>query len=120
VPRWAIGIGFALIVVGVVVTIASGSNSATSLIPAYVGVVLAALGVLGLTGASTRKHAMHVAAAIAAIAVLASLGSAIGRESTGWALTAQIATIVLCGAFVALAAQSFRAARAARREQPAS
>lgn len=113
-PRWSIVIGAALVVVGIVVTIASGSGSATSLIPAFIGVIIAALGIVALTGENIRRHAMHAAAGIAALAVLGSIGSAIGRGSTGWALTAQILTIVLCGALVLLAVRSFRAARMAR------
>lgn len=113
-PRWSIGIGAALIVIGILVTILSDSGSATSLIPTFIGVILAGLGIVALTGQSARRHAMHVAAAVAAFAVLGSLGSAIGRGSTGWALTSQILTIVLCGALVVLAIQSFRAARSAR------
>ncbi len=119
-PRWSIGIGAALIVVGILVTVLSGSGSATSLIPAFIGVILAGLGIIGLTGETARKHTMHIAAAVAALAVIGSLGSAIGRGSTGWALTSQILTIVLCGVLVVLAIQSFRAARIARTQEGAT
>ena len=39
--------GVVLIILGVVVTIAADSNSATSLIPAFVGVVFLLLGIAG-------------------------------------------------------------------------
>lgn len=55
-----------------------------------------------------------VVTGIALLAVLGSLGSAIGRGSTGWALAAQLITIVVLGCFLFLAVQSFRAARLAR------
>jgi hypothetical protein len=51
---------------------------------------------------------------VALLAVLGSLGSAIGRGAEGWALFAQVATIVLCGAYLVVAVQSFRRARLAR------
>jgi hypothetical protein len=107
-------LGAALIVLGVIVTVASGSGSATSLIPAFIGIVFLALGLLARAKPELNHHLMHGAAALALIAVLGSLGSAIGRGAEGWALFAQIATIVLCGGFLALAVQSFRQARLAR------
>ncbi|MEM9514696.1 MAG: hypothetical protein AAGA42_07520 [Actinomycetota bacterium] len=109
-----IGLGGALIVVGVGITIASSSGSATSLIPAFVGVVFVALGVAARAKPSLHHHLMHASAALALLAALGSVGSAIGRGSTGWALVAQLATIILCGGYVFLAVQSFRAARKAR------
>ncbi len=109
-----IGLGAALIVLGVIVTIASGSGSATSLIPAFIGVVFVALGLVARAKPDLNRHLMHAAAALALLAVVGSLGSAIGRGAQGWALFAQIATIVLCAGFVVLAVQSFRAARLER------
>lgn len=109
-----IGLGAALIVLGVIVTIASSSGSATSLIPAFIGVVFVVLGLVARAKPDLNRHLMHAAAALALVAIIGSLGSAIGRGAEGWALFAQIATIVLCAGFVVLAVQSFRAARLAR------
>jgi len=109
-----LSLGAALIVVGVIVTIASDSGSATSLIPAFIGVVFVVLGVLARAKPDLNHHLMHASAALALIAVLGSLGSAIGRGAEGWALVAQIATIVLCAGYLVLAVQSFREARLAR------
>lgn len=113
-PRNAILAGAVLILLGIAVTLLSGSDSLTSLIPAVVGVVLAALGWLARARPAIAHHAMHGAAAVAALSVLASLGSLLGRGSTGWAAFSQIATVVVCAAFVWLAVQSFRAAKRAR------
>jgi hypothetical protein len=113
-PDKTIGLGVALIALGVIVTLASDSASATSLIPAFVGVVFLGLGLVARAKDSLRPHLMHAAAAVALLAVLGSLGSAIGRGAEGWALFAQIATIVLCGGFLVLAVQSFRQARLTR------
>ncbi len=109
-----LSLGAALIVVGVIVTIASDSSSATSLIPAFIGVVFVVLGALARAKPDLNHHLMHASAALALIAVLGSLGSAIGRGAEGWALIAQIATIVLCAGYLVLAVQSFRQARLAR------
>lgn len=112
--------GAALIVVGVFVTVVSDSGSVTALIPAFIGVIFVLLGVIGRAKAELNRHAMHVAAAVALVAVLASAGSAIGRGSTGWALFAQLATIVVGAVFLALAIRSFRAARLAREADAAA
>jgi CO dehydrogenase/acetyl-CoA synthase epsilon subunit len=109
-----ISLGAALIVLGVIVTIASSSGSATSLIPAFVGIVFVVLGLVARAKPDLNHHLMHGSAALALIAVLGSLGSAIGRGAEGWALFAQVGTIVLCAAYLVLAVQSFRQARLAR------
>jgi len=109
--------GATLIAVGIFVTIVSDSGSVTSLIPAFIGVIFVVLGAVGRAKPDLSHHTMHAAAAVALLALLGSLGSAIGRGSTGWALFAQVATIVVAGAFLALAVMSFRAARIARESQ---
>ncbi len=109
-----LSLGAALIVFGVIVTIASGSGSATSLIPAFIGVVFVVLGLVARAKPDLHHHLMHASAALALLAVVSSLGSAIGRGAEGWALFAQIGTIVLCAAYLVFAVQSFRQARLAR------
>ncbi len=108
--------GAILIILGVVVTIISDSNSATSLIPAFVGVIYLLLGIAGKQKPDLNHHFMHGAAAISLLAIFGSIGSLIGRGSTGWALFAQLATSVVCAVFLVSAIQSFKAARAARQE----
>ena len=108
--------GIVLIVLGVVVTIVSDSGSATSLIPAFIGIVFIGLGIAGNLKPGLNHHFMHGAAALSLIAILGSLGSLIGRGSTGWALFAQLMTIIICLLFMVGAIQSFKAARIAREE----
>lgn len=103
-----------MIVLGVIVTIASGSGSATSLIPAFIGVMFLGLGLAARAKPDLSHHLMHASAALALVAILGSLGSAIGRGAEGWALFAQIGTIVLCAGYLFFAVQSFRQARLAR------
>jgi len=109
-----LGLGGALILLGLIVTIASDSGSATSLIPAFVGIVFVVLGLVARAKLDLNRHLMHAAAAVALVAVLGSLGSAVGRGAEGWALFAQVGTIVLCAAYLFVAVQSFRAARLER------
>jgi len=109
--------GATLIVIGLFVSVVSDSGSVTALIPAFIGVVFVVLGAVGRSKPDLNHHTMHAAAALAVLAILGSAGSAIGRGSTGWALFAQLATIVVAGIFLALAIQSFRAARRARESE---
>ncbi len=106
--------GAVLIAVGVFGSIVSDTGSITALIPAFIGVVFVALGAVGRARPDLNRHLMHAAAALALLTFLASAGSAIGRGSTGLALVAQLASIVVTGAFLVLAIQSFRAVRLAR------
>jgi hypothetical protein len=112
--------GAALIAIGVIVSLASSSESVTSLIPAFIGVVFVALGLTARAKPDLNHHLMHGAAALSLLAILGSLGSLIGRGSTGWALFSQLATVVITGAFLFLAVNSFRAARLAREQAAAA
>ena len=66
-----IGIAAALIVIGVVGYVATDRQSATALIPAFLGLLLLAFGWLA-RNAAYRKHAMH---AVAVFALLGLLGT---------------------------------------------
>ena len=76
--------------------------------------VFVGLGLLARAKPDLNHHVMHAAAGLALLGVLGSLGSAVGRGSEGWALVAQLATVMILGAFLYRAVQSFRAARLAR------
>lgn len=110
----ALATGGALIALGVVVSILSSSNSVTSLIPAFIGVAFLVIGFGARARPDAARHFLHAGAALALLAILGSVGSLVGRGSTGWALFSQVATIVVTGAFLYLAIESFRSARAAR------
>ena len=100
--------GAILIALGVIVTIVSDSGSVTSLIPAFVGIILLALGLAASAKPAIGHHLMHMMAVIALLALLGSLGSLIGRGSTGWALLSQLVTIVVTGFLLMNAIQAFR------------
>jgi hypothetical protein len=111
----AILIGFALVVVGVVATIGSGSESFTSMIPAVVGAVFLVIGVVARRADGLRRHLLHAAAAMSILLVLSGIGTLIARSPSGWALASQIATTVLAGVFAVAAVRSMLAARQARK-----
>ena len=100
--------GGVLIALGVIVTLVSDSQSVTSLIPAFIGAVFLILGLLARAKPDLSHHLMHALAAIALLAVLGSLGSLIGRGSTGWALFAQLATIVVAGFLLQQSVMAFK------------
>jgi len=116
-----IGFGAALVVLGIVGYLGSGAASPTALIPAFVGLILAAL---GAAARQRDRHAlmMHVAVVVA---LLGFLGSAMGLASlpdllTGadlerpWAVGVQSAMALLLAVYLALSIRSFVAARKAR------
>jgi len=113
--------GTALIALGVVGYVSTGAVSVTALIPAFFGVVLAALGWLA-SNERYRKHAMHVAAMIG---VLGFVGSARGlpgffallaggEVQRPAAAVAQAVMAILMAIFVGLCVRSFVQARRAR------
>ncbi len=119
-PRIAIAVGVLLILVGGWAYTSSGPGaSPTALIPAAIGLALAAAGIVGGRGGDARRHAMHAGAAIALVGALGSLGQLVAKPAAGSAhadvaQTAGTLNLVLCGAFVALAVRSFVAARRSR------
>lgn len=113
-PQRSIIVGVILVALGIVATFASSSESFTSLIPSILGALFIVLGLVARAKPDLSHHMMHGVAGISALAILGSLGSLVGRGSTGWALFAQVATVVLCGALLYFAIDSFRQARRAR------
>ncbi len=116
-----VAFGVVLVVLGVVAYFASGAASVTALIPAFFGVVLAALGAVGRSE-ERRALAMHIAAVLA---LLGLLGGAMGLPKlpallTGepldrpWAVGTQSAMAVILAVYLALSIRSFVAARRAR------
>jgi hypothetical protein len=120
VPKIALVVGAALVVVGVWAYTASGPGaSPTALIPAVLGVLIGAAGAVGLRGGATRRHAMHAAAAVSLLGVLGTVGQLVASPASGSpdadiATTAGWLNLVLCAAFLALAVRSFIQTRRAR------
>ena len=109
----AIGIGAALILLGVITFLMTSAK--TSLIPAYFGLPLAISGAVALKP-EYRKHAMHVAAVIGLLGFLLPLGRLIpvlirGSLPAPAALVGLVTMTVLCGVFVVLCVRSFIDAR---------
>lgn len=117
-PKISMGVGIALIVLGIGSYILTGGGSITALIPAPFGLVIAGLGGLAQWKEDYRKHAMHGAAAVGLFGVLGTLrvfpmlftwlgGGAVNVS----AVISQLIMFVLCAVFVGLCVQSFLAAR---------
>jgi len=113
-----IGIGAFLILLGLGGYFGSGMASVTALIPAFFGVLLAALGYLARDEAK-RKAAMHLAAGVGLLGMVGSLIRPIRALGAGAALNFAIAMQLIMGAalalFVALCVRSFVNARRAAR-----
>jgi hypothetical protein len=120
-PKVTIGIGAALVVVGVVAYFGSGAASVTAFIPSVVGVVLVVLGLVA-RDESRRMMAMHIAVLIALFGVIGGVmrlgplpdllaGKDVERP---WAVGASAVMVVLLIVYVALGVRSFIAARKAR------
>jgi hypothetical protein len=116
-----VSVGVVLLILGAVGYVGSGGASVTALIPAFFGIVLAALGAAGRSE-SRRALTMHIAAAVA---LLGFLGSAMGLPKLPallmgepldrpWAVGVQSAMAVILAVYLALSIRSFVAARRAR------
>jgi hypothetical protein len=118
----AIGFGIALIALGLISFIGTGSHSPTALIPAFFGLVLVILGLIARDPAK-RKQAMHAAAVVGLIGFLGGAVRGFGpflRMMSGElverpnAVLAQIVMAALSLAFLMLCVKSFIDARRAR------
>ena len=119
-PRYAIGAGTALILVGAVgYLLSEAENPVTALIPAGVGLLLIVCGVIAMSGERALKHAMHAAALIGVLGFLAGAGRlamvlATQDDPSPLGVVALAAMAVICGVFVALCVKSFIDARKRR------
>jgi hypothetical protein len=117
-PFRSILIGVILTLLGFISYLASGGESWTALIPAFIGIPMILLGYVAKKE-SARKHAMHAALGLAMIGFLGSIrglpgflrllsGEEIARPG---AAIAQVIMALACIIFVALGVKSFIDAR---------
>jgi len=112
--------GAILIAIALIGYFGSGRESWTALIPSFIGVPILLSALLSLKS-SRRKHAMHIAATFGLLGLLASAGKLIANIARGtleFGLTSVSLFVMalVCGSFLALCIQSFRAARRASKE----
>ncbi len=116
-PTTAIAFGILLVLIGGIgyaYGLTTGGGSFTALIPAAFGAVIALLGFAAQRNEGLRKHLMHGAVVIALLGFLATAGRLVMKMSEitmTAAYLSQIATAVVCLAFIILAVKSFAAAR---------
>lgn len=113
-----------LIVLGVAVFFATGSQAPTALIPAYFGLLLGALGLLANTENSKRRMLfMHIAVTVGLVGFIFPGARAAGDLLTKMrggtvlrpvAMQEELAMAAICLVFVLLCVRSFIAARRAR------
>jgi len=104
-------------IVGYVSGVMSDRASITALIPAFFGIVLAALGLAARAKEGLRKHLMHAAVIVALLGFFATAGrllSRMGELTASPAVISQAVMAAVCLIFVVLAIRSFAAARRER------
>lgn len=116
-PSTAITLGSLLILIGIIGYFygsINGTASITALIPAFFGIVLAALGYAAKVKENLRKHLMHAAVLVALVGLVATAGrllSRLGELTLSAAVISQIAMAAICLLFVILGIKSFIDAR---------
>lgn len=119
-PTTSIAFGVLLILIGAIGYIYGLMNdkaSITALIPAFFGIVMAALGIAARASEGLRKHLMHAAILIALLGFILTAGRLImklNELTTSAAMVSQAAMAIVCLAFVILSIRSFAAARQER------
>ena len=119
-PTTSIAFGVLLILIGAIGYIYGLMNdkaSITALIPAFFGIVMAALGIAARASEGLRKHLMHAAILIALLGFILTAGRLImklNELTMSAALVSQAAMAIVCLAFVILSIRSFAAARQER------
>jgi hypothetical protein len=122
---WAhsVGLGVALILLGLGSYFGTDRVSMTALIPTWFGLAFVVLGILARKE-ELRKHMMHVAAALGLIGFVVPAIRAIpgfikivsGEEVSRAAVISQATMAVLCAVFVGLCVRSFIQARRSRKQ----
>lgn len=116
--------GAALVLLGVISFVGTGSMHPTALIPAYFGLALAVCGWLANSPDDRRRMiVMHIAVTIGLLGFLGSGAMAIvetvkahgGPLAHPAAVESQAAMAVLCAGYVGLCVRSFIAARRSRK-----
>ncbi len=113
----SIACGLLLILIGLIGYIngwMTGHASITALIPAFFGIVLAALGFIARAKEGSRKLMMHIAVVIALIGFIvpfARLAPKLGELTFTAAVISQVAMSLVCLVFVILGIKSFADAR---------
>jgi ascorbate-specific PTS system EIIC-type component UlaA len=116
-PSTAIALGILLILIGIIgyaYGSTSGNASITALIPAFFGIVLAALGAAARAKDNLRKHLMHAALVVALLGFIMPTGRLLSRADEfvlSPATLAQILMAAVCLVFLTLGIKSFADAR---------
>ena len=122
-PSFTVRVGMLLVVLGVASYVMSARVSATALIPAAVGAVLAACGLVAVRRPAARPHAMHLAALVALVGLLGTVmslfqlpallaGASVPRRP---AAMARASMALILGVYLGFSVKSFVDARVRRK-----
>lgn len=116
-----LAVGSLLTATGVVAWIVTSMSSITSLIPAFVGVLMLIAALIARRGEAVRRHAMHASMAVALLGALGSLmnvakvGSLLdGTAERPAAIVVSLIMFVALVVYLAFGIRSFVQARKAR------
>ena len=113
ITKLSISVGTALILLGLILYISTGSKSVTALIPSFFGVPILACGFIA-KNEHRRKMAAHIAVLFALLGSLGGLGMGIKKTASDGLGSAQIGQLVMgiiCLIYLVACIRSFISAR---------
>ena len=99
--------GLFMVIWGISISLISGSSSITSMIPAFIGVLLAFIGFISMIKPTLRKALMHIAVVIGIIAFLGGLDFFRGMFNNYYAGLSKLMLLITGFVYVYFCVQSF-------------
>ena len=99
--------GLFMVIWGFSISLISGSSSITSMIPAFIGVLLAFIGFISMIKPTFRKALMHIAVVIGIIAFLGGLDFFRGMFTNYYAGLSKLMLLITGFVYVYFCVQSF-------------
>ena len=99
--------GLFMVIWGISISLISGSSSITSMIPAFIGVLLAFIGFISMIKPTFRKALMHIAVVIGIIAFLGGLDFFRGMFTNYYAGLSKLMLLITGFVYVYFCVQSF-------------
>ena len=99
--------GLFMVIWGISISLISGSSSITSMIPAFIGVLLAFIGFISMIKPTFRKALMHIAVVIGIIAFLGGLDFFRGMFNNYYAGLSKLMLLITGFVYVYFCVQSF-------------
>ena len=110
--------GLFMVIWGFSISLISGSSSITSMIPAFIGVLLAFIGFISMIKPTFRKALMHIAVVIGIIAFLGGLDFFRGMFTNYYAGLSKLMLLITGFVYVYFCVQSFIFVRRQKKLEP--